>query len=73
MVYGENNDLHLTSQSALAFAKIAQNCTLPLMTLRQLSFDATLHLRQRQEYLYGGPDLNISGTPHNTKPEKDHD
>lgn len=43
------------------------------MTLRQLSFDATLHLRQRQECLYGCPNLNISGTPDNTIPEKDHD
>ncbi len=73
MVYGEKSNPELTFQSALIFAKIAQNCTLPLLTLRQLSFDATLHLRQRQESLYGGPDLNISGAPHKPKPEKDHD
>lgn len=49
-------------QSALGFAKVAQNDTLPCLTLRQSKFDATLHLRKRQDYLYGEPSLNISGS-----------
>ena len=73
MIKGEKFAIKHPNQSALGFANIAQFSRLPLMTLRQLSFDATLHLRQRQECLYGCPNLNISGTPHKLKPEKKHD